>query len=178
MKSGIIMIDNTCNGFSDVRNEVVRVARYMELPHRDVLRLQLLAEEMLSLARSVTGEMNASFWVENDGDWVELHMTTKTVMDKEKRSLLIASSTSGKNDAARSFLGKLRDALEQSMLSEGDHQYYDLPDDFVSELPYYYTEDQVWDGYEQSTLKKLADDIKVGVRGKEAYVVVSKRFAK
>ena len=177
MKSNIVAIDNAGNGFLDVREETAKVAQYMGLSHSDSLKLQLLAEEVLSLARGVTGEMSASFWVENDGDWVQLHMTTKTVMDKEKRSLLIASSSNRKNDAARSFIGKLRDAMERSMASDVDHQYYDLPDDVVSDLPYYNTEDQEWDGYERSTLRRLADDIKVGVRGKEVYVVVGKRFA-
>ena len=37
--------------------------------------------------------------------------------------------------------------------------------------------DAEWDGYEQSTLKKLADVIKVSIRGGAVDLTVSKKFA-
>ena len=58
------------------------------------LRLQLFAEEMLNLVRTVTGDMKASFWIERDGNRFDLLLLTNTVMNKKKRELLIASSSS------------------------------------------------------------------------------------
>ena len=179
MKSDIIMIDNQGNGFEDAVRETKRVAAYMELGDKDFIQLQLCAEEMLSLIRSVTGETSASFWIECEGARIDLHMTTKTVMDKEKRSLLIAASTSRKNEAAKSFLGKLRDIFERAMTSDVDHSddySTDMMEDMVNreiEL-----KDPEWDGYEQSILRKVADSVKIGIKGGLVEMTVSRTFDK
>ena len=178
MKSDIIILDNQGNGFEKTIEEARKVAAYKGLNQKDSLHLQLCAEEMMSLARSVTGEMQASFWIETDGDQFDLHMTTQTVMDSEKRSTLLAAATSGKNEAAKSFLGRLRDAFEQAMAVDVSHNN-DLPGDVLDDLVNHTIEctDPEWDGYEQSTLRMLADSIRIGIRGGMVDMTVSKRFA-
>ena len=178
MKSNVIIIDNQGNGFDKALEESRKVAAYEDLSHKESLQLQLCAEEMLSLARSITGEMQASFWIEAEGRAFDLHMTTKTVMDKEKRSLLLGAATSGKNEAAKSFLGSLRDAFEHAMAADVDHSS-DLPEELLNDLPNHVIEcmDPEWDKYEQSTLKRLADTIRIGIRGDDVDMTVSKRFA-
>ncbi len=176
MRSDIIQIDNHGNGFDRAVEETRRVARYQGLDQKQSLRLQLCTEEMLSLARSVTGELNASFFLECEGKNVDLHMTTKTVMDKEKRYNLLSSSSSKKNEAAGSFIGKLRDAFEQAMLSDVDHTYYELPDEVAKDVSGHLIDDPEWDRYEQSTLRRLADDVKIGIRGGVVDMTVTKRF--
>ena len=176
MRSDIIQIDNQGNGFDRAVEETRRVARYQGLDQKQSLRLQLCTEEMLSLARSVTGELNASFFMECEGGNVELHMTTKTVMDKEKRYNLLSSATSRKNEAAGSFIGKLRDAFEQAMLSEADHTYYELPDAVIRDVSGQYVDDPEWDRYEQSTLRRLADNVKISIIGGTVDMTVTKHF--
>ena len=83
MVSDIIRIDNRGIGFREAVNETKKAAEYRGIDRKASLQLQLITEEMLSLARSVTGEMQASFWLENDGNRFEMHLTTKTVIDKE-----------------------------------------------------------------------------------------------
>lgn len=177
MKSDVIQIDNRGNGFRSAVEQTKKVAEFRGLSHQDSLHLQLFTEEMLSMARSVTGEMKASFWIECEDRQFDLHMTTKTVLDKEKRFLLISSATSRKNEAANSFLGKLRDAFEQAMASDADREYFDLPSDVQADIVGRYVEDPEWDRYEQSVLRKLADNVKIGIRGGEVHMTVSKKFA-
>ena len=81
MKSEIITIDNRENGFSDAVKEAQKVAEYMGMNQKDSLHLQLCTEEVLSLVRSVTGEIKASFWIENDGPQYTLHVSTNTAME-------------------------------------------------------------------------------------------------
>ncbi len=176
MKSDVILIDNQGYGFHEAVEETRKVAGFKKLSKQDSLYLQLCAEEMLSLVRSVTGEMKASFWVECSDEQFDLHMSTKTVLDKEKRAQLIASSSDKKNEAARSFLGKLRNALEQAMASEADHQYYEMPEDLAADVSGIPVDDPEWDGYERSVLRKIADDIKIGIRGGLVEMTVSKRM--
>ena len=178
MKSNVIVIDNQGNGFAKTIEEARKVAAYESLNHKESLHLQLCTEEMLSLVRSVTGEVKASFWIETEGRTFCLNMSTQTALDKEKRAQLLASATSGKNEAAKSFLGRLRDMFEQAMTVETNHNT-DLPDDVLDDLANHTIEctDPEWDEYEQSTLKKLASKIKIGIRGKAVDMTVITSFA-
>lgn len=175
MKSEIITIDNRENGFSDAVKEAQKVAEYTGMNQKDSLRLQLCTEEVLSLVRSITGEIKASFWIESDGPQYNLHVSTKTGMDMEKRNLLLSVATSRQNEAAKSFLGMLRDIFEETMVVEvkQNNQYvYDGQNEHTIVCS-----DPEWDGYEHSTLKKLADTIKVSIRGGTVELTVSKKFA-
>jgi hypothetical protein len=128
---------------------------------------------MLSLARSVTGEMQATFWLESEGRKFDMHLSTKTVMDKEKRDNLIASATSRKNEAATTFLGKLRDAFEKAMVSEVD---YNIPEDAIDDLANHPIVIPEWDEYEQSILREVADEVKIAVRGDMVDMTIAKSF--
>lgn len=176
MKSDVIVIDNAGKGFEKAVVETRKVAEYQGLSGKDVLHLELMTEEMLSLVRSVTGEMQASFWIETEGTQYNMHVTTKTVMDKEKRYLLISSASSRKNEASKSFLGYLRNAFEEAMAAE--HSANDLPLDVLNGLPNHPIDDPEWDGYERSVLRKVADNVKIAIRGGVVDMTVSKNFAK
>ncbi|MBR6029269.1 MAG: hypothetical protein IKP40_09265 [Clostridia bacterium] len=178
MKSNIIRIDNMGKGFHKAIAETRKVCVYNELDHRSALRLQLCAEEQLSLARSVTREMDASFWIETEGPEYTLHMSTNTDIDKEKRSMLLKTASSGKNEAANSFIGKLRDLFETAIDAEPNYNS-DLPSDVLEDLANRTIQcsDAEWNGYEQSTLKRLADTIKISIIGNVVEVTVIKTFA-
>ena len=175
MKSDLIKISNDGNGFQAALEETKKVAHYAQLSKKDATYLQLCAEEILSLARSVTGEMEAEFWIENEGRQFELHLGTETVMDSEKRYLLISSATSRKNEAAKSFLGWLRNAFENAMVPDVDHGD-DIPSDVLADV-ICHPETTEWDQYEQSILRKVADQVKISVRGNAVDMTVLKRFA-
>ena len=174
MKSDVIKIDNSGNGFQDALIQTTKSAQFRNLSHKETLQLRLCAEEMLSLARSVTGEMQASFWVESTGKQFDMHLSTKTVMDREKRENLLASATSRKNEAASTFLGKLRDAFEQAMLSDVT---YSIPEDALDDLANHPIEIPEWDEYEQSILRKVADEVKIAIRGDMVDMTITKKYA-
>ena len=174
MKSDVIKIDNSGNGFQDALIQTTKSAQFRNLSHKETLQLRLCAEEMLSLARSVTGKMQASFWVESTGKQFDMHLSTKTVMDREKRENLLASATSRKNEAAATFLGKLRDAFEQAMLSDVT---YSIPEDALDDLANHPIEIPEWDEYEQSILRKVADEVKIAIRGDMVDMTITKKYA-
>lgn len=174
MKSDIIKVDNSGTGFARATDQAKKVAQFKGLDEMQTIELQVLTEEMLSLVRSITGQVNASFWIEFDNAQVDLHLTTKAVLDREKRQELIASSSSRKNEAANTFLGRLRDMYEEAMASDAEH--YQPSDDILNDLPQGIYEEPEWDGYERSILRKLADDIKIGIQGDTVDITVSKEF--
>ena len=174
MKSDIVYIDNTGNGFQRATDQAKKVAVYKRLGELETIQLQVLTEEMMSLVRSITGEVKASFWIEFDTVQANLHMTTKAVLDSEKRAELIASSTSRKNEAAKTFLGRVREMFETAMAS--DPNRFEPNNDILNDLPHGIYEEPEWDGYERSILRNLADDIKIGIEGDTVDITVSKSF--
>lgn len=176
MKSDIIHIDNQGNGFEEALAETVKVAEFIELDNKEALQLRICAEEMLGLARSVTGELKADFWMEVEGKTVNLHMSTKTVMDLEKRSLLISSSSAHRNEAATSFLGKLRDKFEEAMTAEANYGDGEMQTNVSMDISFSHSDNGEWDGFERSILRKLADNIKISIRGGNVDMNVTKSF--
>ncbi len=178
MKSDIIHLDNHSHGFREAVEQTALVAAYKKLSPQNTRRLQILAEEMLSMLRSVTGEVEASFWLEVEDDVFTLGVSTKTQMDKEKRYLLISSSSARKNSAANGFLGMLRDAFEEALTADAERTYFELPaDPSRSGLSGKAVDNDDWDGYERSILLKLADDVKIFIKGGNVTMTVKKRFA-
>lgn len=176
MKSDIVNIDRQGNGFQEAIRQTRKTAAYGELSDKQALHLQLMAEEMLSLIGSVTGDTAASFWIEAQGSRYELHLTARRRLDKAERAQLIASTTAKQNAIATTFLGQVRDAFEEAMSAEGDRGYDSLPMDVLVDLPSGNFEDPEWDGYERSILRRVADDIRIGIKKDIVDMVVSKQF--
>ena len=178
MKSDVILIDNRGGGYREAVEETKRVADYRKLNLSDSLCLQLITEEMLSMLHSVAGEVKASFWLETENNVFTLNVTTQTVLDSEQRYLLISSSTSRKNEITQSFLGRLRDAFEEALTSEAERTTFELPDYIsLSDLPSGSFETDEWDGYERSVLFKLADNIKIAIKGRQVTMTVRKQVS-
>ena len=118
MKSESIVI-STNEGNIDKVLEVVE-AFSKDLDHKAGLRIRLLAEETMNLIRSITGEMDAEFFLERDDDQVRLHLNTNTIMFAKKRKELMEISTSKENAAAKGFMGKIREVFELAMLPKDE----------------------------------------------------------
>ena len=171
MKSDIIIIDNNGNGMDAAQRQAAMAAKFRGLDEKETLKLQIMTEEIMGLARSVTGELAAKFWIESEDKHFSLHLTTKTKMDASKRYQLMFTSSTRKNEAAKGFIGFLRDKFENALLAETDGTYYDSGV-ALNETP----EDNEWDRYERSILRRLADEIKIGVKGGLVEIAVEKTF--
>ena len=175
MKSDVITITNREDGFEEALKETLKVAAYEGLTDKETLQLQMLTEEILSTARIISGEMKASFWIECEAKQAALHMMTNTILDKKLRAQLIAASTSRKNEAANSLLGRIRDEIEQAMAA--DYESTQLTADIERDIIGRNIEDPDWDEFECSILRKLADEVKVSIRGQKVDMIVTKKFA-
>lgn len=186
MRTDIIQVDNQGNGFTEIMDQAVRAAEYCRLEPKDALHLQIMTEEMLSLVKSVTGSMKSAIWIEADQGKIELHLTTRSRLSRDKRDQLIKTASSGKNEAAGTFLGMLRNFLEQAMASNAP----DVSDDVLNKLlshqvlpedafqnPEGSVELPKWDGYEKSILQHVADNVRITVRGDLLDIMVTKSFA-
>ncbi|MBO4367754.1 MAG: hypothetical protein J5859_03490, partial [Clostridia bacterium] len=152
-----------------------------------------LAEEMLGMMRSIAGEVEGKFWIEDEDSVFQLHLKVNTGLNEKKREKLISASTSGKNEASKGLMGKLRSFFEPSddIPLFLDSVTMDSPDgisDTVWSMYSYrelldrYVEEQragaveAWDELEKSVVSHVADDVKVSIRGRDVEMVIYKKM--
>ena len=186
MKSDVIKVSSREDQTDLVLDQAARVAFAQKLSHKGALHLRLLSEEMMCMMRAITGEVDGQFWIENKGTSYELHLHCKTYMDDRTRQLLLSASSSGKNEAERGFMGKLRAFFEPT---EGLPLFYGVdPDGTYSDMVWSMQSYQqalskyvgqnregaaeAWDELEKSVISHLADEVKVGIRGSEVEMTV------
>ena len=209
MKSNICKLNEDLTCLDVVLAEVEKVGAYNGLESKKALKLRLLAEELCGMLPGLTRNFSGNFWAENDGDSYELHVELKAEdMSLDTRDELISISKSGKNEAAKGIMGKIRAVAETMLLAAFDpalqahiptDTFYDfhgfnmgfgyMAPSIAVEAGYAYSwsllnyktavSENAEDAYaelERSIVAKLADDIMVGVRGKNVEIVVKKAF--
>ena len=206
MKSNICKLNKDLNCLETVLREVEKVTAYNGLEDKKALRLRLLAEELCGMLPGLVENFSGAFWAENDGNDYELHVELKADdMSLELRDELISVSKTGKNAAAKGVMGKIRAVAETMLLAAFDPtvsspvgEYYDchgynmgfgFTDPTIAiETGYVYSwslfnyktavenKEDEYAELERSIVAKLADDIVVGVRGKNVEIVVKKSF--
>ncbi len=204
MKTDVIRITGSGEGIDSALLETEKAAEYRGLGHKQALRLRLLAEEMTGMLRTIVGDENEyTFWIENTGLVFRLHLATEVLVDRPLHDELLKASTSGKNAAAKGFMGRLKDILLRlrepgGMIQPTEYGYayidiceYDpsplYPADAMCEgwsLKAYRStigdtreeEPERWDELEKSITANLADDISIFIRGDSVEMVVEKSF--
>ena len=199
MISDIIEITSSGENMGAALDLSRKVAAYSDLSAKGTLHLRLLAEEMMGMMRSITGETRGKFWIEGDEDVYQLHLIVDAALSKEKRQRLLNTSTTGKNEATRSFMGRLRDfffgpvdeeiaAYDRSVLATGV-----LPDgsrpttDWEWSLLRYQNNlstmkekkqeaAEAWDELEKSVVSSVADDVKVNIQGFQTEMTIIKKL--
>ena len=206
MMTEIVKIENTGYGMAAALNAVEKLAEDVKLTKKEGLRLRLLAEEMMGMIRGIVGRFGAEFWAEENGREMQLCLKADAHIDLEQRNQLLAVSSSGKNQAEKSFMGKVRGIFELYLMNyEADWQYMDL-----NSYPMYYYGDagsmgmsmgyermwslksmrndldnsknnnagaeEEWDELEKSIVGKLADEVLVGVRSRKVELIIKKKF--
>ena len=117
------------------------------------LQLRLLTEETLGMIAAITEDFDADFWIENTETGVcRIHLIAKTEMNYTKKKELVAASTSGRNEASKGFMGRIRELMENFLYSseegmeklaiDGDpYMFYSMgmysPDDMMSDSMLY-----------------------------------------
>ena len=206
MKSNICKLNKDLTFLEAVLAEVEKVTKYNCLDDKKALRVRLLAEELCGMLPGLVENFSGKFWAENDGDDYELHVELKADdMNIDLRDELISVSKSGKNAAAKGVMGKIRAVAETMLLTAFDPSLPDPKDEYYDYYGYNmgfgYVDPTLatgtgfsysWSLYnyktaveekedeyaelERSIIAKLADDIVVGVRGKNVEIIVKKSF--
>ena len=199
MKTDVISVSSRGSRMESALLQADKVAAYKGLSATDALHLRLLAEEALGLMRSITGEPDGFFWIEDRDDEYELHLQVQAALSEDRRARLLSVSSSGKNESAKGLMGRLRaffdwdsdedtaacsslflpDMLESSspMLDwEWSMKRYEsiLSSRIVQDAP---GAQEAWDELEKSVVKNVADDVRVYIRSGTVELVILKKLA-
>ena len=68
MKTDVITVSAKGQRMGAALEQVEKVAAYKELSQKDALHLRLLTEEMMGMMRSITGEPEGQFWIEDEDE--------------------------------------------------------------------------------------------------------------
>ena len=201
MKSDVIVVSSKGNQIEEALAQAEKTAQYKNLSKKGTMHLVLLTEEMMGLMRSITGETEGKFWIEDEDGIFQLHLQVTTPMNSMKRERLLSSSSSGKNESAKGIMGRLRDVFDRSadedisaftspMLLPGVYEYSEKAGfDWEWSMMHYHDElavmvqkhdpaaREAWDELEKSVVSNVADDVKVGIRGRTAEMVIVKRLS-
>ena len=110
-----ITVKNDGTGLDTVLHETERFTDYLQLGRKDALHVVLLTEETLAMVRALIGDHSAVFWIEGNSRKCSIHLTAQTRMDPVKREVLLDVSKSGRNEAAKGIMGKIRDVFEMAL---------------------------------------------------------------
>lgn len=197
MKSNICALKKGGLGLETILVEVEKVSAYNGLKDKEALRLRLLAEELTGMLPELVKNFDGHFWLENSGKKYELHTAFSVDgLSKEEKQALIAVSATKKNASAAGFMGKIRDIAENILLHTDEPNVYyaagylnggdvaDISCYYVWTLEQYINQqkenldnsDEEWDQLEKSIVAKLADDVIVGVKGRNVEIIIKKEF--
>ena len=202
MKTDIISVSSSGARMETALEQAGKVATYQGLSQKGELHLRLLTEEMMGMMRSITGETEGLFWIEEEDGLYQLHLQVDTRLNSVKREELLAASSSGKNISARGFTGWLRDILDRQAdedvaaftsplylpgMMEMEHsaplmcEWEWSMERCENELAERIKEDdpvarEARDELEKSIVAKVADEIKVSIRGRKVELIVCKKL--
>ncbi len=201
MKTDVIAVSSKGTRIETALAQAEKMAAYKGLPAKDALHLRLLTEEMMGLMRSLTGETEGEFWIEDEENEYRLHLRVHTRMDSGKRQQLLSAASSGKNESARGLMGRLRDFFDRGadedisaltsplILSDAYDLSVPITQDWEWSMVRYEDElstrirrddsraKEAWDELEKSVVAKVADDVKVSIRGREVEMTIVKKLS-
>ena len=65
MKTDVIVVSSNGERMEEALAQVEKVAAFKGLSGKNALHLRLLTEEMMGMMRSITGETEGQFWIED-----------------------------------------------------------------------------------------------------------------
>ena len=117
MKTDQIIVRKDGTGMEAALREAESFAEHYELKGKESMYVRLLTEETLGMVRALIDDYKSLFWIEGNGSKYVIHLTAKTKMDIVKREILLDVSKSGKNEAAKGVMGKIKDIFETAIES-------------------------------------------------------------
>lgn len=107
MKSDIITVGNDERFIESALEMCGQYVYQSGVDGKKATHINLLAEEVLCMARSMVGDFSARFWIEDEAGEYRIHLDAIADVDRDKKKELMSLSKSGKNIANKGLLAKI-----------------------------------------------------------------------
>lgn len=199
MRSDVCKLTKGSRDLDAILRESEKVAAYCELSRKQSLHLRLICEELDGMLPELLGDFEGKLWIELEDGLCKVSVSLAIEeVSTGRRKELLGIAKNKKNAAATGIKGKIRSAVESLFLNE------ELADAFAASamtmdlsVGYYGESDysrcwtlngyrsavkkaprgEAWDELEKSVIASVADDVIVGIKGKQAEIIVVKKFA-
>ena len=197
MISNVCKIGKGANDLYEILKESERVAVYNDFNKKQTLQLRLICEELDGMLPNIIEDFNGKIWIEVVDCVCKVNVTIDIPeLTSAKKEELIKIAKDKKNAAAVGIVGKIRNAVENLLLHTEDANVC-IPSSELFYLSAGYCgsanfsgmwtlnqykvnakekKQEDWDELEKSIIANLADDVVVGVKGRQASIVVTKNF--
>lgn len=199
MKSNVCKIENGTRDLDAILKESRKVAVYNDLDQKQAMHLRLICEEIDGMLPNIINDFSGDFWIDFTDGVCKVNVSVRfEEFTIEKKDELIGIAKDKKNAAAVGIVGKIRSELENIFMDEESLKIYAMASGATHsangygdgvEYAYLWTLEQyrdsvkkedkteAWDELEKSIIAAIADDIIVGVKGKQADITIVKKFA-
>lgn len=199
MRSNVCEIQRGGKELEGILRESEKVAAYCELSSKQALHLRLLCEELDGMLPEMIGDFDGKLWIEVEDGICKINVSLALdEISGERRKELIGIAKNKKNAAAVGIKGKIRAAAESLFLNDevadafaasamsmdlSTGSYIDSDYSRCWSLNSYRSNvksagaGDAWDELEKSVIAKVADDVVVGIKGKQVDIIVVKKFA-
>ena len=199
MRSNVCKIEKGTKDLDAILRECEKVAVYNDLTHKQMLQLCLLCEELDGMLPHVMEEFDGDLWIEFEDGVCKINVSIQLgefTGDKKKELIDIAKNK--KNAASVGIVGKICAAIENFFLDEEMFRAcalslgsFHMATTYGAgmEYPYLWSLDEYravvkkeektekWDELEKSVIASVADDVIIGIKGKQADIIIVKKFA-
>ena len=199
MRSNICKIEKGTRDLDAILKESERVAEYNGLSHKQSLQLRLLCEEIDGMLPNIINDFDGELWIDFEDGVCNVNVSINIPeFNADKKEELIGIAKNKKNSAAVGIVGKIRDAIENVILDEErmgmmalSAGSFGLGTGYSEGVNYAYLwrleeyrdsvkkeeQAEAWDELEKSVIASVADDVIVGVKGRQAKIIIVKKFA-
>ncbi|MCR5054467.1 MAG: hypothetical protein K6A69_06475 [Lachnospiraceae bacterium] len=189
--SSVVSVRCKDGEISESIDEAEEIIKDLDLLKKDALHMVLLYEEATGMLKQIAGDFTALMWFEKYPRKCCLKLVIKTDMNMDKKTDLLAMSSTGKNAMTKGIMSKISDVIETGLLSYDDTirsgmnvgldfsnmgMYSDANsigymwslEDYRESLKSIIERDEetkeAWDELEKSIVGNLASDVVVGVK--------------
>ena len=116
MDQAEIRIKSTGEGIEDALDMTDYSGKRAGLERKEVLRLRLLAEELIGLIRGIAGDVEADYRIEHEGKQFRISLDSDIKLTREMRKGIISLSSKGENAKAVGVMGRIREMVAVALL--------------------------------------------------------------
>ena len=199
MKSNVCKIEKGTRDLEAILMESERVAEYNRLSHKQSLQLRLLCEEIDGMLPNIIDDFDGELWIDFEDGVCKVNISIQIPeINIGKKEALIDIAKNKKNAAVVGIVGKIRETIENFFLDEDKMATLMLSSGSFEMSPGYVEcvdcaclwrleeyrksvkkdeQAEAWDELEKSVIASVADDVLVGVKGRQANIIIVKKFA-